>query len=97
MARKLLRTAPNGSEVILFGSRARGDASPESDVDFLVVEPTFADRHREVGRLRRALKGSAVGVDILLATRETFDKWKHTPNSIYCDIAKERQRFAELG
>lgn len=32
-------TAPNGSQVILFGSRARGNASASSDWDILIVIP----------------------------------------------------------
>ena len=34
----LLDAAPRGSEVILFGSYARGDAVADSDVDFLVID-----------------------------------------------------------
>ena len=46
-------------QVILFGSRARGDAAADSDVDLIVVEsaPFGADRNRgfEETRLWRAL------------------------------------------
>ncbi len=34
----LLNAAPAGSKVVLFGSHARGDAGPDSDLDFLVIE-----------------------------------------------------------
>jgi predicted nucleotidyltransferase len=36
-ARRLAAAAP-GARVILFGSHARGEADPHSDVDFLVIE-----------------------------------------------------------
>lgn len=48
--RRLAAAAPD-SQVVLFGSHARGEASPHSDVDFLVVEPEVAneaDRWRGV-------------------------------------------------
>jgi len=45
-AQMLLRAAP-GSRVILFGSHARGDAGPESDLEVVVVEPGVAARRSE--------------------------------------------------
>ena len=55
-AKLLLQAAPTGSEVILFGSHARGDATPDSDLDFLVVEPEVKSKHSEMVRLRDALR-----------------------------------------
>ena len=37
IGRKAKAVAPKGSEVILFGSRARGDARPDSDWDVLIL------------------------------------------------------------
>lgn len=96
MARTLLAAAPKGSQVILFGSRARGDARPDSDVDFLVLEPGVTNRRQEASRLRRLLKGTMVGVDILVATPDLYDAWRDTPTDAFYDIAREGQRFAEL-
>jgi len=43
-------------KIVLFGSRARGDADMDSDFDFLVVERDPKDRHAEMVRLGRALR-----------------------------------------
>jgi predicted nucleotidyltransferase len=47
--RRLAAAAPD-AEVILFGSHARGEANPHSDVDFLVVEPEVANEAEEAVR-----------------------------------------------
>jgi len=54
--RILMDAAPAGSEVILFGSYARGEVNEDSDLDFLVVEPTLGSRRDEMVRLRMMLK-----------------------------------------
>ena len=56
--------------IILFGSRARGEARADSDVDLLVVEraPFTAQRSRlsEANRLYMALRNLPVSKDLLL-------------------------------
>lgn len=88
-ARTLLAAAPPGSKVILFGSRARGDARAESDADFLVVEPQVVDPHREMVRLAAVLWPLKVAADVLVVSAERFDYWRDTPNTLYCHAAKE--------
>lgn len=97
MARTLLDAAPAGSEVILFGSRATGRHRPDSDVDFLVIEPAVDNEIKEMARLRHCLKGSPVPVDVLVATPSKFARWRDLPTSVYHDIAKEGRRFGRLG
>jgi predicted nucleotidyltransferase len=59
--------ATGGSaQVILFGSHARGEERPDSDVDFLVIEPELADRHREWNRLRRSLGDIHLPIDLIV-------------------------------
>ncbi len=40
----LMREKINVDRVVLFGSRARGDADPDSDMDVLVIVNDFTDR-----------------------------------------------------
>lgn len=72
--------------VILFGSHARGDARPDSDVDLMVVEqePFSAQRSRraEYARLSVALRDFPFAKDILLYSRDEFDYWKDSPNHV---------------
>ena len=73
-------------KVILFGSHARGDARPDSDVDLMVVEnlPFSADRSRraEYSRLSMALREFPFAKDILLFSQHEFDFWKDSPNHV---------------
>jgi predicted nucleotidyltransferase len=56
--------------IILFGSHARGDAKPESDVDLLVVLPQVANKRTAVVAVRRALADLPVCKDIVVTTPE---------------------------
>jgi len=87
--RRLLEAAPAGSRVILFGSYARGEADPASDVDFLVVEPKVEDTFAEEVRLINALRPMRLAVDIVVVAREEFNYWKETPNTLPYQVMRE--------
>ena len=54
--------------VVLFGSRARGTAAPESDIDLLVVLDRVADKRQAAIEIRRALSDLPVCKDIIVTT-----------------------------
>ena len=56
--------------VVLFGSQARGDAAPGSDVDLLVVLPQVADKREAAIEIRRVLSHLPVSKDIIVTTPE---------------------------
>jgi uncharacterized protein len=62
--------------IYLFGSQARGDATPDSDVDLLVVVKT-ADRpaHQLAQAAYRAIGWHSMAIDILVMPREEFE-WR---------------------
>lgn len=93
-ARMLLAAAPAGSEVILFGSYARGDARPDSDLDFLVVEPTVMGRRKEMVRLRELLRPLGIPVDVLVVSAEGFEAWKDQINNVVHEAAREGRVYA---
>ena len=55
-------------QIILFGSHARGEAHPQSDVDLLVVFSELADKRKTAVDIRRALADLPVAKDILVTT-----------------------------
>ena len=60
----------NPRRIVLFGSRARGDARPDSDVDLLVVLDEVASKHELAVAMRVAVADVPLAKDIVVTTRE---------------------------
>ena len=75
--------------VILFGSHARGDAGPESDVDLLVVMPVRGSKREVQLNLRKALRDIPVPKDVIVTTPEDFAWRKHVAGTIEWPAARE--------
>jgi predicted nucleotidyltransferase len=73
--RALIDAAPASAKVILFGSRARGDAYDRSDFDFLVIERDVADRFAETARLGRVLGRLLIPADVVVVSERYAEKW----------------------
>ena len=67
--------AVHPDKIILFGSHARGDAGPDSDVDLLVVMPVKKSRRRTAAEIGVALHDIRVAKDIIVTTPESFS-WR---------------------
>lgn len=76
-AAQLLGEAAKPARVILFGSYARGDAGEDSDLDFLVVEPTLLDKFGEMVRLRQVLRPLRVPVDVLVCSQAEVNQQQY--------------------
>src|SRR5436309_16019559 len=59
-------------QIILFGSHARGDAGPDSDVDLLVVMPINNSKRDLTVKIRAALHAFQVPTDIIVTSPEDF-------------------------
>jgi predicted nucleotidyltransferase len=57
-------------KIILFGSHARGEAGPESDIDLLVVLPAVANKREAAVAIRRLLTDLPAPKDIVVTTPE---------------------------
>ena len=92
MIRTLVAEA-DPEQVVLFGSRARGDARPDSDVDLLIVESEpfgpGRSRHAETLRLDRALPETPVGRDLLVYSRDEIERWRGSRNHVAARALRE--------
>ncbi len=75
--------------IILFGSHARGDARPDSDVDLLIVMPVEGDKREKQLEIRLALHDIRVPKDILVTTPEDFQWRKEVVGTIERPAARE--------
>ena len=76
--------------IYLFGSAARGDASPDSDYDFMVLVPDDAPLElREDPRVFRALHDIDAPIDVIVWTLREFDRRLHLPASFPSTIVRE--------
>lgn len=76
-------------KIILFGSYARGDFGPDSDLDLLVVLENIDSPRAESNRLRRALRGILAPVDVLVATPDQVERNSKTIGLIYRPALEE--------
>jgi predicted nucleotidyltransferase len=75
--------------VYLFGSYARGDAGPDSDLDFLVVVPASdKSRYERAVEARGFLRGIWAPKDIIVLTRAEWE----SDLKVVCSLASTVRR-----
>jgi predicted nucleotidyltransferase len=76
-------------KIILFGSQARGDAGPDSDVDLLVVMPFEGSVVDQRLAIRSALHGFRVPLDVVVTSPHDFAWRKELVGTIEWPASKE--------
>lgn len=69
-------------QIILFGSQARGDADPDSDIDLLVVFSELTDKRKTAIDIDRALSDVPVAKDIIVSTPEELERGRTRIGSV---------------
>ena len=90
-ARRAALAASSPARVLLFGSYARGEANSDSDLDLLVIEQQVTDKAAEYLRLHRAVGILGVGVDVMVISREEFERRRQVPGTVPYWASKEGQ------
>lgn len=85
MTEKIVREV-NPRKIVLFGSHASGNARPDSDLDFLVIEDGPFNVHRsrraEMSRLWMLFPDVRVPIDFLVYSSEEVAKWETSKNHV---------------
>lgn len=76
-------------KVVLFGSRARGDSRPTSDIDILVIACSAEPRYRRSAPLYLALSDLYVPMDIVVYTRAEAEEWSEVPEALVTTALRE--------
>ncbi len=76
-------------QIILFGSRARGDATPDSDFDLLIIAPSKQARWQRTRPVYQSLAGLGVSKDIVWWTPEEIAQWQNVKSHFITTILRE--------
>jgi hypothetical protein len=93
IARRIRAAAPEVQEVLLFGSHARGEARPDSDVDLVLLVADLADRRDILLRARKSLRGMGLGFDLLLLTPSQWTDAGRTGGWLAAQMARDAVRL----
>lgn len=85
---RIVQTA-QPKKVILFGSYARGDVTPDSDLDLMVILSGHPDKVAEMIRLRQAIGAVGTGVDVLVFSEEEAHRRGQVPGTVVYWANKE--------
>lgn len=69
--------ASDPEKIVLFGSAARGEMGPNSDVDLLVIKGGKFHRGRVTRAIYRNLYGVDAAVDIVVVTSQDVARYRH--------------------
>jgi predicted nucleotidyltransferase len=85
-------------KIILFGSWARGERGPHSDIDLLIIQESTLPRPQRYAQVRRLFWGMRLPMDILVYTPEEFARYQAVPGSFTHTVARQgRVLYARPG
>jgi hypothetical protein len=84
--------------IYLFGSEARGDAGPDSDLDFCVVLPDDAPRSLYGPGVHKALWGTGTAADVVRYPLTDFEgRAAHVVSSLPAIVMREGRLLYDAG
>lgn len=90
-----LADAAQASQVILFGSYARGEATDRSDVDLLVVAETDLPRHKRAVNLYKQFHPYPFGMDIVVYTPQEIEEGMKSDLTFVSTVLREGKTLYE--
>jgi predicted nucleotidyltransferase len=96
LAEELRRVyGPRLRELVLYGSWARGDARPDSDIDFLVVLDDYEGFSRELDRIVGVSVGLTLEHNVYVSAQPiSVERYRESEESFLDEVRREGKRVA---
>ncbi len=89
IVQRIVQTA-HPLKVIVFGSRARGEARPESDLDLLIISRDSRPHAQRASDLYGVLSDIMFPVDIVVYPPREITEWQDVPQAFVTTAVRER-------
>ena len=80
----------DAERVVVFGSVARGEEGPDSDIDILVVLPHVTRAHDDAVKIMRLLRDVPCGVDVLVTDAGRLERQSQVPGVVRVALRQGR-------
>lgn len=94
---KRIVQAVHPRRIILFGSGARGEMGPHSDLDVLVVMPDGVHRRQTAQTIYRSLMGFGIAKDVVVATEGDLREYGDNPSLVLFPALREGREVYRAG
>lgn len=81
--------AAQPEKIVLFGSAARGEMGPDSDLDLLVIKGGKFNRRRVTVAIRRNLRRVDAAIDVVLVTPDEVERYRDSHCLVICPALRE--------
>ena len=88
IVKRIVRAA-QPEKIVLFGSAARGTMGPRSDIDLLVIKGGKYEHGRLLTTIYGEMSEIDIGVDVVLATPETIERYRDSYCLVYYPALRE--------
>jgi len=81
--------------VILFGSYGRDQATEDSDLDLMVIQPRVENQAATMVYLRQLLGSLGMGVDVLVYSEAEYERRSRVPGTVHYWARREGKTLYE--
>ncbi len=81
--------------IILFGSYGRNEATEDSDLDLMVIQPCVENQAATMVYLRRLLGSLGTGVDVLVYSEAEYERRSRVPGTVHYWARREGKMLYE--